>query len=161
MRRSRLALLAIPLVAAGAGLTGSVAGATPSQSGVEHIYLGATCANCANLSFIATGVVTDYGHTTTPGVDLKKGKWVVNTSKLVQTLVSQNTTDCYFTFREKGPAIITGGTGAYKGITGKIKVTLTFTGIGAKLASGACDQSENALDVATIAYGTGTGTIKL
>jgi hypothetical protein len=167
--RKSIALLAVPLAAAGIAAAvpfgASAATHTPRLTGgIEHLYIGNTSANGTVQKLIVTGAVTDYGHTdggngATGFGQFSKGRWLVNLSKFKQKVLSQSVTNCVFRGETFGPLIITGGTGAYKGISGTLQFTETFTGIGARKANGACNTANNAPDVATLESGSAVGRI--
>jgi hypothetical protein len=170
MKKS-IALIAVPLVAAGIAVPfvgASAATHTPKLTGgVEHLYIGNTSPNGGIQTLIVTGAVTDYGHTNNTNSNsstgygaFTKGRWLVNTAQFKQKVLSQSTSNCWFRGETYGPLVITGGTGAYKGITGTLQFTETFTGIGTRNANGTCNMSNNAPDLATLESGSAVGTIK-
>jgi hypothetical protein len=169
MRKS-ISLLALPVIAAAIAvpLVGASAATHEPRltAGVEHLYIASTCANCNNSPIIFTGAFTDYGKTTgaanSPkgGAKLKKGTISVSLAGVKQTSFSDSAANCWFKYSAAGPIVITGGTGAYKGIKGTIKFSQTVVGIGARLSSGACNMANNAPDVATITTGSGSGRVR-
>ena len=168
--RKWISLITLPLVAAGVAIPFVGASAAPHTArltgGVEHLYIASTCANCNNSPIIFTGAFTDYGMTTGAansskgGAKLKKGTISVSLAGVKQTGFTMSQANCWFKYTAGGPIVIKSGTGAYTGISGTIQFTQSAVGIGTRLKSGACNESNNAPDAATITSGSGTGTVK-
>ena len=57
---------------------------------------------------------------------------------------SINKSNCSVSFTAHGPTTITSGTGDYAGISGTVKISITFAGIAPKKANGTCNLADNA-----------------
>jgi hypothetical protein len=91
---------------------------------------------------------------------LKKGTISVSLVGIKQTGFGMSKANCWFKYTAGGPIVIKSGTGAYTGSSGTKQFTQPVVGGGARLKSGACNESNNAPDAATITWGSGTGTVK-
>lgn len=130
---------------------------------------------------ILAGVIGDYGTSTTTNkagtpnqngnyakVILQHGGFVVNLTTLNKLTnnappTMENATNCSIVFGGTGPVTLSGGTGAYVGITGTIQITQKFVGIGPKYTSGPkkgqCNMNQSAQPVAFYGVITGTGKV--
>ena len=158
MRRARAIAVAATGAAAAATVIGLAvpAGASPvaarpaSVTGAEHFQL-------ITLSPTATKLaVTSWGVDTMAGVDHEGSS---NTNTATDTLVypkgtfkvthtgpfnlKVNPKTCFIDATSKGTIKISGGTGAYKGISGKGTFSLTVIGIAPKTKAGACNENAN------------------
>ena len=70
-----------------------------------------------------------------------------------------NKSSCSVVFRATGPAIVGDGRGAYKGISGTLKITVTFAGVLGKTAKG-CTTLSNAPLHGMYTSITGSGKVK-
>ena len=161
-RRLCRSVIAAVLFAPAAGAAG--------HSGAIQIYVPGTT---VTTPILITGAITDYGKATKvtkagkpdengnyERIVLKKGTFWVDATALNKKLdgvkPTIDTANCYYAFKGSGPTSLTKGTGAYKGISGNLNVTVDFVGIGPRLANGKCNTK-----VAPLAqYGnvTGSGT---
>jgi hypothetical protein len=134
-------------------------------------------------TIVIAGAIGDYGKVLTVGangkpnpnghfvdVTLKKGTFKVNKTGLDKASNNprptvQSAATCSFGFSATGPITLSGGTGAYAGISGTLTTTLTFGGIGPRYTTGAkigkCNMSNNAQPLAQFGTAVGHGTIKL
>ena len=92
-------------------------------------------------------------------VDLANiGKAVNNTAPIVYS-----TTTCSVALTATAPAMLLNGTGAYKGISGTLKLTETFALILPRVSSGKhkgqCNESNSAIPLATWGSVTGSGNV--
>ena len=75
-----------------------------------------------------------------------------------------NKTTCTFDFTGTGPVTLFNGTGLYKGISGTLRITITFAGVGPVYSTGAhkgqCNFSNNAPLVAQYGSIMGKGAVK-
>jgi hypothetical protein len=62
-------------------------------------------------------------------------------------------------FTDKGPITFFGGTGAYTGISGTVKLAQTFAAILPRKANGKCN--ENANPTVSLSFFQGSGTVSL
>jgi hypothetical protein len=129
-----------------------------------------------------TGVIGDYGTATTIDkngkvdqngdyvrIKLTKGSFEVNSVALNKKLAKAppqfvSKSNCSVVFGGSGAVTLFDGSGAYAGISGTLRITETFAGIGRRYTSGPkkgqCEQGENTQPLAF--YGTvhGSGTVK-
>jgi hypothetical protein len=172
--RKRAALAAMTAAAAAAVIGLAVpASASPATvrpaavSGTEHFQIMSTSTTSNKLSVIV------YGAFTAAGTDIESANSNGPTSTSVFALPggsfkvthtnpnggSFNTKTCLFMFTGKGTFKLSGGTGKYKGITGKGTFTLAFLGIAPRLKSGACNP--NAVPITSHQLVNATGAIKI
>ncbi len=130
---------------------------------------------------VITGAIGDHGQTTSIDkngktdangnfvrITLKKGTFEVNSTALnAKTNHAQptvNKTTCTFEFTGTGPVTLFNGTGLYKGISGTLRITITFAGVGPVYGTGAhkgeCNFSNNAPLVAQYGSIMGKGAVK-
>jgi hypothetical protein len=133
--------------AAAIGGTGiAMAGTHSAASGTENFQLMTTSATSPSLSVIASGVFT------APGVDHESQKGNTATFTFANGTVSlkhsrgtgkqsMNPKTCLLTVNQHGTYTLTGGTGAYAGITGNGNYQLSILAIGAS-SGGKCSQSK-------------------
>jgi hypothetical protein len=136
--------------------------------------------NSATMPAVLTGAIGDYGKATSHDKSgkadpngnyvtfaLQKGSFQVNAVALNQKLQSaqptMNPTTCSGYFSGSGATTVYGGTGAYKGVSGTVTVTVTFASIDPRYKTGAkkgqCNESQNAQPVAGYGSITGVGTV--
>jgi hypothetical protein len=132
-------------------------------SGTEHFQIMTTSPTAIKVNVILYGAFTAVGTDTesngngptstdlftTPGGSFK----VTHTNPNGGTF---NPRTCMFTFNAKGTYKLSGGTGKYKGITGKGTYTASVIGIGPKLKSGACNQNANPVALQQVIDATGS-----
>jgi hypothetical protein len=95
-------------------------------------------------------------------IDLSKGSFEVNIAKFVShppPPVDPKTCSFADSFTASAPIVKGTGTGAYAGIRGTFKVTVTNAGILPKLKSGKCNESPNATPVAGVSWAKGPATV--
>ena len=149
--RNRLIATAGAVVTAGAIATAGVMTATAAPhparvSGTENFQIMTTSATSSTDALIASGVFT------APGVDHENH--TNNTAVLVfangtvslkhspgKGTQSMNPKTCLLTVNQHGTYTLTGGTGAYAGITGSGTYKLSILGIGAR-SGGKCSNSQ-------------------
>jgi hypothetical protein len=153
-------MLAATGTAAAAAVLGLTlpAGASPAAphsaatvTGTEHFQLLGTSATSNRLSilawgpFAATGTDIESTSNSATGTDVAK----VNggTFKIVHTFKSEkqsfNPKTCFLSVVGTGVYKLSGGTGAYKGISGSGKFTLTVYAIAPRTKKGACNENAN------------------
>jgi hypothetical protein len=142
---------AVCVVATGALLVGEpAAGVGKPAGGVIHVFESDPSLTSPVGNIILTGAISDHGkdHAGVAGKNhtinkliLSKGSFEVDVAKL-NPPTRLDTKSC--TFSSSGTAavpIVTGsGTGAYRGLTGTTKATLTLIGVLPKTKSGTCNQ---------------------
>jgi hypothetical protein len=171
MRVGKLAMaVGVTACLLGAG-SAALAASTP-KGGKIRVFVTNTSATKAKITI--TGAIGDYGTTVSQDangkvdpngdfhkVSLKHGGFIVDATALNKKLSANptlNKTNCSFSFSATGPTKVEKGTGAYKGITGKVAITVTFAGIAPKTATG-CNLSDNAPTFGEYQSTTGTGSV--
>ena len=172
----RVGKLAI-MAGAGASLLGAgpaaLAAATP-KGGKVQVFVTGTSATKSKIT--VTGAIGDYGTTISQDkngnpdpngdfqkVTLKHGGFLVDATALDQRLnklrPTINPTNCSVFGSASGPTKVLNGTGAYTGVSGTVRITVTFAGIGPKKADGSCNLSNNAPTHGAVTVITGTGRV--
>lgn len=133
-------------------------GATPG--GEVHVYGVNNGGEVTHL--IITGAFAARGEsrmvgTSTQLVRSSTGSFKVNTSKLDNSPGSGaiNPTSCSGAFMVSEPVTLFDGTGAYKGITGTIRIKETFAAILPTTSSGKCREDANPTSSVSFLQGTG------
>ena len=155
--------------------TGSAALAASSPKGGKvRVFVTNTSATKGRI--LITGAIGDYGSTISQDangkvdpngnyekVKLKHGGFIVNATalntKLSHSRPAFNKSNCSVVVSGTAPVTLSGGTGAYRGIAGTIRITVTFAGIVQKTAKG-CSASPNAPTHGQYQSITGTGTVR-
>jgi hypothetical protein len=151
VRAVAVAVTGAAAVAAAIGLAvpagASAAVARPAAvSGAEHFQLITLSPTATTLSVTSWGVDTMAGvdhegssntNTATDKLVYPKGTFKVTHTGPVSFKMNSKT--CFLTATGKGTIKISGGTGAYKGISGKGTFSLTVIGIAPKTKTGACN----------------------
>ena len=153
---------------------GSVAlAASHPKGGKVRVFVTNTSPTKGKI--LITGAIGDYGTTLSEDangkvdpngafekVKLKHGGFVVNATalnnKLNHAKGTVNKTNCSVVFGGAGPVTLGSGTGAYAGISGKVRITVTFAGIAPKTAKG-CNLAPNAPTHGSYQSITGTGRV--
>jgi len=118
---------AIATGTAGLALTGAAFGS--GASGTEHLIFMTTATSGDRFNVIATGVFTAGGTATLPsgkGTLRFPTGTIETTSKSSKPINTSNLKTCYGTLPQKGTYTIVDGTGAYKGISGSGKFTVSL-----------------------------------
>lgn len=172
------------ILAAAIGATAAPAtAATMMTTGTIQVWVTPNLSNPNShvSKIILTGVIGDYGMSTTTNkagtpnpngnyvkVVLQHGGFVVNMTTLNKLTdnappLMSNATNCSVVFGGSGPVTLSGGTGAYAGITGTIQITQKFAGIGPRYTSGPkkgqCNMTSNAQPTAFYGSITGIGKV--
>jgi hypothetical protein len=142
------AVIAVAAAASGAGVAAASA-TTSANTGTEHFYLMTTQPTAAKYEFIATGVFTasgtDVSGSKSDTVKLPKGSFKVNHGGQFHIIKQQvNAKTCFAVFEASAGISLSGGTGAYKGISGSGSATITDIAIGPK-SKGKCNLNANPL----------------
>jgi hypothetical protein len=128
--------------AAALALSGAAFGSTAGASGTEHFTFISTSVVSGKFSVIATGAFTAGGTATpfakTDTLRFPKGTIEVTSKRESKPVMTASSTTCYETLSEKGAYVILGGTGAYKGITGSGRFTVSIREVGPS-TNGKCD----------------------
>ena len=166
----------------GALLSVATAANTASTPAGGRIQLQATAGDSAYGTIVIAGAIGDYGKTrsmnkngktNTNGnfveITLKKGSFEVDSTAFNKKTENapatvNNKSTCSFGFAASGPVTLFNGTGLYKGISGRVTITINFVGVGPRLTSGPkkgqCNPSNNAKPLASAGIITGLGTVK-
>lgn len=146
---------------AGLALTGAAFGS--GASGTEHFSFMSTSVSADKFSVIATGVFTAGGTATplteTDTLKFPNGTIDVTSKSTGKPVTSANTKTCYESLSQKGTYTIAGGTGAYKGITGSGRFTLSIHEVGPVL-NGKCN-TKSSKRVASQGIVTARGPVTL
>ena len=165
----------IPLVAAATALsplvlTAAPASAAPATSGVVHVY--AVNSGGSTGTIVVTGAIGDWGKDisgaspTTNQIVLSKGSFDVNTAAIGRAFSKAkpkgDPANCGVVLAVSAPATLSNGTGAYKGISGKVNLTVSNAALLPTKSDGTCDETPSsvALGELTITQGSGTIAIK-
>ncbi len=172
------------LLAAGVAATcltgaGATALAASGAAGGK-IQVFVTNISSTKAKILITGAIGDYGTTLTVDkngkvdangtyqkVTLKKGGFWINATalnnKLSKAQPVTNTATCSAVFSGSAATTPFNGTGAYQGIAGSVKVTITFASIGPRFTSGAhkgqCNFGQNAVPLSSFQSIGGTGNV--
>lgn len=148
--RNRIAGAAGAAVAAGAiAVCGAAAASAaphagrPAASGTEQFQLMNTSATSSSSSIIAHGVFTaggvDHSGRKVDTVVFPNGTFKITHGKGTGTQ-HFNPKTCLLTVSQKGPYTLSGGTGAYAGISGSGTYQLSILAVGAR-SGGACSKT--------------------
>jgi hypothetical protein len=178
--RRTLAVAGIAVIAM-VGMSFSAGPATAATLKGGTIYISVTPNNSATYPIVITGAFADYGTATTTNqngtvnpngnyvkISLKQGGFEVNSTALNKKASSTNptfnsTTNCSYTFAVSGPISVSKGTGAYKGISGTLTITESFSAILPRFTSGKhkgqCNEGNNVAPVASNGNISGSGKV--
>jgi hypothetical protein len=172
--------LVILLAAAVALATAAAVSASPRASAPTGgpIALFATVGNAPSGKIVVAGAIGDWGSTLSidkngkPNlngnfvrVTLKKGTFEIDSTAVNKKMANprpQIASDvtCSVAASGSGPVRLFNGTGLYKGISGMVNVTITFTGVGGRYQSGAnkgqCDHGPTPLAMLGSVNGRGS-----
>jgi hypothetical protein len=178
--RARGAIAIVVILAAAVGGGSALASRAANTPAGGAVYIHATGNNGPAGTIIITGAIGDYGTTLNIDKDgktdnngnyvkitLHKGTFEVNSAALnAKTNHARpifDTTTCSFRFAGTGPVTLFNGTGLYKGIKGKVLITISYGAVGSLKKSGPhkgqCNLSNNAPTLAQYAAITGPGTV--
>jgi len=142
------------------------AGASPAAraavSGTEHFQLMTPSATATRIPIIAYGVFTKAGvdHTGSKVDTLvfSNGSFKINHSGVpVHFTINKKT--CLFQASGTGKVTLSGGTGAYKGISGTPLATVRILGIAARSSTGACSMRKTPVAFQQLIKASGTITL--
>jgi hypothetical protein len=166
IRARHLAPLAILAVVPAVLIGGSAAAGAKPVGGVVHVYEvdSSLTSNLGNI--ILTGAINDHGQDrqgvaakgTINKLVLTKGTFEVDTSKLTLNPPLDAKT-CTVAGSSTGPvSVVAGsGTGAYRGLRGTVRTTVTIVGVLPTLKNGKCNG--NAAPVAGFSWVKGSGRL--
>jgi hypothetical protein len=161
---SVLALVLVPLTLS-AGLASA---AVKHTGGRIYVYEVSPSLTSNVAKDVITGAITDFGtdhegvagHGTINRIILSKGSFEISIASLAKAPPpAVNPKTCAFecTISASIPIVKGSGKGAYAGITGTVKVTITEVGILRRLKSGKCNTS--ATPLAGFSWTKGSGTV--
>jgi len=155
-------LLIVLSFAASALLAAGASAATTPSGGLIHVYGVSRTTNTNTLLItgaFATKAVTSNIGKNTGLVTAPNGSFKVNLTKLNNSpgSGSLNAKTCSGAFIVKGPITLFGGTGAYAGISGTIKLAETFAAIVPRKANGKCNGNAN--PTVSVSFFQGSGTV--
>jgi hypothetical protein len=154
-------------------------GATSPAGGKINVFVTSS-PNGPKGTIVITGAIGDYGKTLSVNkngktdskggyqkITLQQGSFLVDATKLNAKLnhlqPTVNTATCSVSATGTGPVTLSDGAGLYAGISGTLKITVTFAFIGPRLTSGPhkgqCNRSNNAPALAQYQSITGSGTV--
>jgi hypothetical protein len=161
-------IAALVVVAALMGASAGVALATSRSSrpsstttGVERYWVGDWSRTTFNPTvFVGTGLFTAAGKSGMGGVKFSNGSFLVDKSKL-KAKSTFNARTCFASETASGTISFHGGTGAYKGISGKLSIGGQIVLIFPRLKNGKCNASNTAVPVAVLGQLSGSGKVTL
>lgn len=156
--------------------TSAFAAGTSSHPAGGLVRVFATPGNGASGKIVLTGAIGDYGKTLNVNgagkpdsngsfvkITLHKGSFVVNSAALNKKLNSLkptfNKNTCSAALVATSPVTLSDGQGLYKGISGKIMISVSFAIVGPRLANGQCNPSNNAKPLAQYQAIIGSGRV--
>jgi len=173
-----LALPALALLPAAANAGTGAATVTPTGG---PIAIQATTGNGPTGKIVIAGAIGDWGNALTIDktgkpdengnyvkVTLQKGSFEIDSTALNKKTANPHPqvasdTTCSVSAGGTAPVTFFNGTGLYQGIAGTANVTLTFTGVGHRYASGPhkgqCEHSDNGPPLAMLGSVLGRGTV--
>lgn len=162
----------LPLVVAAATaisplvLAGQYASAS-TPKGVIHVYDVNTGGNTGSV--VVTGAIGDSGKDVTgvsPNANqivLSKGSFDVSTAGIQKSFSKAkpkgNPANCGVVLAASAPVTLSNGTGAYKGITGKVVLTITSAAVLPTKSDGSCNESPNSVAIGEVTISQGSGRI--
>jgi len=162
--------------------TGVIVSAAPAAAPTGGtIALFATVGNNPTSKIVVAGAIGDWGTAVTIDkngrrdqngnyvkVTLRKGSFEINSTALNKATASPrpqvaSDTTCSISTSGSAPVTLFNGTGLYKGISGTLRVTLSFAGVGRRYPSGPnkgqCLHSDTEPPLAMLGSVAGRGTI--
>lgn len=173
--------LALALLVSTAGLVPTTVSASPSataspsaKSGIVYVWV--TPGSGATSPIVLTGAIGDHGRAVSMDkngkvdpnggyvrVILQRGGFIVNSVALDQKSNAAkprlDPATCSFQLAVTGNVTLSGGSGTYKGIRGRLLVTEQYAGVAPRLGSGKCNFSDSVGPLAFWAAITGRGTV--
>jgi hypothetical protein len=150
------------------GVAGSSAGATPPKAGIVHVYDVNPTVNGGAGTIVITGVIADTGQDQQVGpgtnrLTLSKGSFEVNTTAIGKAFSKAkpdiNPKNCGVVLAASAPVTLSGGTGAYQGIRGRIVLHVTNSALLPVKADGTCNEDPDSLAVGEVTIDEGQGNV--
>jgi hypothetical protein len=149
---------------------------TTPAGGAVKVWVTPKGANGSKGKIVVTGAIGDFGTTTNTNkagkpnpngayvkIKLHRGTFMVNSvalnKKLNSLKPSFNSATCSAAASGTGSVTLFDGTGLYAGISGKIKITVSFAFVGPHLANGKCNSSQSAKPLAQYQSSQGSGHV--
>jgi len=139
---------AAAVAAAVGGSALAMASSHPAASGTEHLQLMSTSATSSSSSLIAYGPAftaagTDHeGSGNVDTVTFANGTFKITHKLSGRGTQHFNPVTCQYVVTQNATYKLSGGTGAYKGISGSGTAKLSILGIGARNSKGKCSQTK-------------------
>ncbi len=150
---------------------GSASATTPHAGGKVHVYEVAPSLASRTANDVITGAITDHGkdyegvagNGTINRIVLSKGSFEISTARTTPNppTINHRTCSVASSFSAAVPIVKGTGRGAYAGISGKFKVTITQVEIAPTRQNHTCNLSPNATPVAGVSWTGGSGTVSL
>lgn len=170
MKRFASIVVVASAVSVGAGTLIAGAASTKARGGLIHVYLEGSLGS-SSQTIVITGAFADAGRFTEAApsskVVLSKGSLMVDDVKgaaresalfaHLSRIVDPKT--CGLSASYSAPATLKNGMGAYRGITGTVKVRTTLAGVFPRLATGKCNLSNNAQPIGFVILSQGSGQV--
>ncbi len=168
-RRALAGVAGIAAVATGAVATAE-ATSTPRGGGIQ-IYVAGSLADSGKQPVVISGAFADAGQfiqgAPASKVVLSRGTFLADDAKGAarEGYVFSHLTkfvDAHTCAMDSytQPVTLSGGTGAYRGLTGTLKVHTTDTGVFPRLANGHCNLSSNARPIGFLSIASGSGHVR-
>jgi hypothetical protein len=171
--RVKKAVLGVSVIGALLLAATTAFGATPS-GGTIKVWASPT--NSVKGKIVITGAIGDYGTTVNTNkngkpnpngsyvkIKLHQGGFMVNSVALNKKLNNLNPhfngSTCSAAATGTGSVTLFDGTGAYKGISGKVRITVSFAFIASRLPNGKCNASNSAKPLAQYQSIQGVGHV--
>lgn len=159
------------IVSITAGAVTAAAATSRPHGGKIHVYLVSSLSDSGKQPLVITGAFADAGNFIEGALEskviLSHGSFKANDTQgaahegyvfsHLAKFVDPSTCALSFSYTQSVP--LSGGTGAYRGITGSLKVTTTDAGVFPKLADGSCNISSNATPIGYISIARGSGRV--
>jgi hypothetical protein len=169
-RRSAALLLLMPLGVFAFGVLGEPASATTVHPGGRvQVYEVAPSLASNTANDVITGAIADHGkdyegvagNPTINKIVLSKGSFEISTARMTPKPPTANPRTCSTasSFTATVPIINGTGRGAYTGISGEFKVTITQAGIAPRRMDHTCNLGPNVTPVAGVSWTRGSGTV--
>ena len=169
---ARCGVALVAMVTFGGLSRGVVASAAANPRGSLALY-EARIGSTSTWSVIVTGTVSDHGVDHVGAVDsgkfdkvvLSRGTFEIGNATIAANLTSgeqsAGTKGCWFTLADSGSVALKDGTGAYSGIRGTLKFSLTRAAIMPRRSNGSCEYGTNFTPVSSVGWLDAQGSITL
>ena len=148
---------------------GSASATTTHHGGRVQVYEVAPSLGSNAANDVITGAITDHGkdyegvagNGTINRIVLSKGSFEISTARMIPKppTINQRTCSVASSFSATVPIVKGTGRGAYAGISGKFKVTITQVAIAPTRPNHTCNLSPNVTPVAGVSWTRGSGTV--